>query len=181
MKKRALRDGGSLLVAECGEHLVAFPTGRVVAGRLADGVDVTKSSFDTSRPGERARLPPVAIINGEAWVAWDMGLLLGKRSATHAWVLVRLPYGEGTLRLALRTGRCLAVATPEGRTTLPPSMFARRAGALASAFVVDESIGAGAASVGRLCVCIDVQRLWSPYELQLSAQALGVLPHAVVT
>jgi hypothetical protein len=177
MKKRAVvGSDDTLLVAECGDNMIAFPTGKIVAGRLADGVDVAKSSFDGTRPGEKARLPPVATIDGEQWVAWDMGLLLGKRAANHAWVLVRLPYAGTTLRLALRTGRCLAVAAAGKRLPLPRGMFARRAGALSSAFIVDESIGAGPASVGRLCVCIDVQQLWSAYELQLSAQALGFTP-----
>lgn len=177
MKKRSVAGSDeTLLIAESGDLLVAFPTGKIVAGRLADGVEIAKSSFDGSRPGERARLPPIATIDGEPWVAWDMGLLLGRRAATQAWVLIRVPYADTTLRVALRTGRCLAVAATSKRMALPRGMFARRSGALSSAFLIDETHGAGTASIGRVCVCVDVHHLWTAYELQLSAQSLGMSP-----
>ena len=176
MKRRRsqLASDDAHLIAECGDALIAFPSRRIVAARLAEGIDVLKSPQDRSKPGERAGLPPVAVIDGEQWVAWDMGLLIGKRALNHAWVLVRLPYANTTLRLALRTGRCLAVGEPGARAPLPRGIFSTRVGAVSSAFIVDEALGTGAATVGRLCICIDVQQLWSGYELQLSAKSLGI-------
>ena len=164
------------LIAECGESIVAFPSRRIVAARLSEGVDVVKSAHDRSKPGERGGLPPVAMISGEPWVAWDLGMLIGKRAQTRSWVLVRLPYANTTLRLALRTGRCLAVGQPSTRTVLPRGMFESRPGAVSSAFLIDEGLGAGPGAVGSLCIAIDVAQLWSAYELQLSAKSLGISP-----
>jgi hypothetical protein len=166
----------TFLIVECGGMYLAFPSVRVVGARLADGVEIVKSRFDDSGAGERARLPPVAMIDGESWVAWDLGLLVGRRAARHAWVLVRLSYADTTLRLALRTGRCLAVSAPRERSSLPRGMFMRRPGALGAAFLIDETMNVSREATGQLCLVVDVPQLWNAHELQLSAHALGIMP-----
>jgi hypothetical protein len=164
------------LVAECGDFLFAFDSLRVRRAFLNDGIQVTKSAFDNSRPGERARCPPIASFAGETWVAWDLGLIVKRDSGRRSWLLFDLPYRGSTIGFGLRVGACVAVANLEDLAALPSGMFERRNDACRAVFVVDEKTRIGSAYAGRVGIVIDERRLLTPAELQASAAALGIEP-----
>jgi hypothetical protein len=99
-----------------------------------------------------------------SYVAWDLGERLQTKPLGVAWVLFDVP-GEGGVRapIALRTGPCLAVRPISKVVPLPARLFAAREGAVTGAVASDDATGPGFGLV------LDIDRLWSPRELVLSA------------
>lgn len=156
------------MLVECNGWVFAFASLQLVRVVLDSEVRVVAA------PGANPtrRLPPLALIAGQQWSAWDLGLLFGLPRVKQAWSLFEVAHGTGRLKMALRTGRCLAVAALPNRSPLPPGMFRRRREAVSSAFIMDESMRA-ASGLMPVGLAIDVQRLWTASELALAEETLA--------
>jgi hypothetical protein len=89
-------------------------------------------------------------------------------------LLFEVPNAARKLRLALRTGTCLAVSTIDKRSPLPSGMFARRKGAIVGGFLASDATNLAAQYAARIGVWVDPAKLWSPIELDSSALAIGI-------
>ena len=105
-------------------------------------------------------------IDGHAWAAWDLGVMLGVGSQTVAHVLLRVPWRNGSIRLALRTGPCLAVRRLPPTWPLRPEVFASRLGAVSGAF---DASALGKPAEALMGFVLEPASLWTLAELELSA------------
>lgn len=167
------RPADTFMVVDCAGWLVGFASLALSRAVLAAEVRVVPSRFDQSAPGEKRRVPPVIVIDGVEWAAWDLGLLLGLQRTAHSWILFELASAGRTLKIALRTGPCLSVSTIEKRSALPPGMFVKRKGAVVAAFLASDASNLSATHANRAGIVVDPAKLWTPLELDSSALALG--------
>lgn len=172
--RKLLRPADTFMVVDCAGWLVGFASLALSRAVLAADVKVVQSRFDRSAPGEKRKVPPIVVVDGREWAAWDLGLLLGLERTSHSWILFELKGAERILRIALRTGPCLAVSTIEKRFALPAGMFVKRRGAVFAAFLANEASNLAAAHADRVGICVDPTKLWSPLELEYSALAIGL-------
>jgi hypothetical protein len=129
----------------------------------------SRAAEPAGAPGEP--LPAVVQVGDERFAAWDLGSLLGLRPLAKSWVLLRVAHGGKEVRIALRTGPCLAVQGVRKLMALPPGIFRARRSALTDGFAAPATKGARLhASVG---LWLDPSRLWETHELQASATALA--------
>lgn len=161
---------------ELAKELAVFVDCRdVVLGLSARYVErlVLAAEARTLTPREPAgarKSRPLVEVGGKVYVAWDLASMLGLQPTTRSWLLLRVPYGNDVLPLALRTGICLAVRELGALTPLPSAMFTLRSPALTRAFAVDKVAPRHGRSVG---IFVDVPRLWAEGELAASAAALA--------
>jgi hypothetical protein len=166
--------GGELCVfVRAAQHVLAFPARFVERLALASEVQLQKSG---APPGVKGGEPlELALSNGLAYAAWDLGAMLEVTPQATSWVLLRLPFRGRELALGLRTGACLIVQTLPRTVRLPEGMFRARASALTSGFPVRAVKGRHDALVG---LKVDPLLLWTTKELDASAAALAGHPGA---
>jgi hypothetical protein len=160
-----LGEAGTAVLFRCQSQLLALSTRWVE--RLLMGEEVREEP----RPAGQALAR--AWIGGQAWAAWDLGLLLDVGAQDAAHVLLRLPWRDGAVRLTLRTGPCLAVQRLPPTWPLRSELFAGRRGALSAAFEAGAKGGRSGALLGYL---LDPAALWTPAELDASAALLAPQP-----
>ena len=124
------------LFVRCHEWLVALD------GYWIDRM-VLASELPAAEAGETNLSGPLApglvgklMIDGHAWPAWDLGLILDMDPLESAWVLMRCGLAEGEkVAVALRVGSCISFGPldPKQRTPLPWSMC-RKPGVFDAAF-----------------------------------------------
>jgi hypothetical protein len=89
--------------------------------------------------------------------AWDLGKLLGFTEPPAAWLVMTTSDEPGAPRIALGTGPCVAVASHDGVSPLPPGVVSAPVAAVLGVFVTDAALRERGA--GHLGVRIDPMRL----------------------
>lgn len=144
------------LVVACHTFVAAIPVRFVT--RLVLNEDVTPAPVGG---------PALVQSAGEPFVAANLGTLLDLPPLREAWVMLQVPYAQGAVPLALRTGACLVVRDVRVEAPLPSGLFKARGEAMRGAFVADASRGFnGGALYGLL---LDVTKLWTRAELDAAA------------
>jgi hypothetical protein len=163
---------GLSLVVRCQAWVLAL------AGECVDrvaGSDDLPEPERTLLAGAPAALGLVTPADGVRHAAWDLGRLLDLGDVEGAWVLLRLPFGGGTLPVALRTGPCIGVHAL-ARTAvrpLPAAAFAsERRSAIGGAVALDQ-LGRQAAACGTLGLEVRPEHLLTHAELELCARWLA--------
>jgi hypothetical protein len=146
------------IIVGCHTFACAIPTRVVVRLALMEDVEVVDQEGGT------------LVRSAEEWFAVEnLGTLLSLKPLAGAWVLLRLPYGAGSVNVALRTGPCFAVRPVAVEAPLPPGLFELRGEAVKGAFVAAGS-GVQEALYG---LVLSVEELFSQAELSVAAQALS--------
>jgi hypothetical protein len=155
------RDDELCVVTACHQWVCALPARWVERLVVPHEVAIVASQ-------QRA---PSVLVGERQYGAWNLGTLLGLPPLGAAWVLLRLPYGDRELPIALNTGACLVVQALPPATALPPGAFRARPGAIAGAFA---TVGMrGRATQAALGLWLDPTRLLTADELAASVSALA--------
>ncbi|MGC4088011.1 MAG: hypothetical protein QM756_08960 [Polyangiaceae bacterium] len=152
------------VVFECHAHLCALPSRWVRRLLLADEGRFVRAGLPAGAPlGGRQLLE----VSGQRFAAWDFGELVELPPLSASWALLDLPHRGAVLPLALRIGRCRAVARVPTLARLPEGLWRRRRAAFSAAFAL--TAPGVAARVG---LFLDPTRLWTEAELEASLSTL---------
>jgi len=100
---------------------------------------------------------PSVKIDGAVLPAWNLGALLGLAGPPAAWLVMTTGDEPGAARIALGTGPCIAVASHDAISPLPPGVVGVPTAAVVGVFVTDAALRDR--GVGPLGVRIDPMRL----------------------
>jgi hypothetical protein len=140
----AARDIAELAVmVQFGELVIAIGAQRVARIALADEA--------VTADAQRIELA------GAVLPAWELGTLLGIDEPPAAWLVLATGDEPGAPRIALGTGRCIAVAPHGAVSPLPPGVIAAPPHAVVGVFATDPALRER--GIGPLGVRIDPVRL----------------------
>lgn len=158
--------GAVCVFLHCHRHVLAIPTTQVERLLLFD--EVGREELVTTKLSAGRGVVPVGSLY---YASWDLGQMLGLAPLSSAWVLLRVPFLGGEVRLALKTGPCMAVQPLRSTVALPQGAFRARQEGLSRAFAATEvRFGLGDALVG---LYVNLVRLWTPSELEISDAAVA--------
>lgn len=138
-----------------GELVVAIAAQRVSRIVMADeAVEV---------PG---RATPCIRLGTQVLPAWDLGELLGLSEPRAAWLVIATSDEPSASTIALSTGPCMAVASHDELSALPPGVVSAPAEAVLGVFATDATLRERGA--GHLGVRVDPMRLIGAAALALA-------------
>lgn len=140
------------VIVRAGDLCVALPAARVARLILADDLPVMRDGA-----------PGLVEVAGAPYASWDLGELLGVGKLSAAWVLLAVPASGSDLRVALRTGPCVAVVPMPRWSAVPPRAFVARPRALGRVFSMRELGGTG------IGLAVDPVHLFVRHELEAAA------------
>jgi hypothetical protein len=140
------------VVVRAKDLCVALPAGRVTRLVIADELPVLREGA-----------PGLLDVAGAPYASWDLGELLGVGRLSTAWVLLAVPAGGADVRIALRTGPCVAVVPMPRWSALPPRAFVTRARAMERVFSMRDLGGEG------IGLAVDLAHLFARQELEAAA------------
>jgi hypothetical protein len=140
------------VVVRAGDLLVALPAVRVARLILADELPVLRDGA-----------PGLVEVAGAPYASWDLGELLGVGKLSAAWVLLGVPAAGTEVRVALRTGPCVAVVPMPRWSAVPQRAFVARPRAMGRVFSMRELGGAG------IGLALDPSLLFARHELEAAA------------
>ena len=140
------------VVVRAHDVCVALPAGRVTRLVLGDELPLLRDGA-----------PGIADVAGAHYATWDLGQLLGMPRLSAAWALLTVPFGASQVRVALRTGPCVAVVPLPRSSALPGGAFTARARAIFRAFSMRALGGNG------IGLALDPLHLFARHELGVAA------------
>jgi hypothetical protein len=163
------------LFVRCHEHVLAFDAAWIERILLVEEAGVLEPPAALGVYPQAPRACLGVLTAGDAlWAAWDLGRLIGLPSVRVAYLLVRQPHGGRTVRLALRTDRCLHVGRLPGARLLPlpPGLARARPGLVRGAFPMEplKLRQQGETPVG---LDLDFARLWEASEIAFAQELLS--------
>lgn len=147
------------ILFRCHAWICAFPS--VAAQRLV-AVDEAVSV------SQQVDLRPMVTVGSEAYVAWNLGALLGAPDVEGGWLLLQAHAPSQRPPLALRVGQHLTVLDLESSLPLPSSTFQTRREAFTGAFQLPVGLTHGQPPFG---VLLEPRALWTAVELQAARLA----------
>ena len=161
------------LFVRCHDRLLAFAADWIERVLLPEDVPPVRpaAAMGLAQTAASAACLGSIELDGVAYPAWDLGLLLGLPAVAKAWILLRLPRLQGTLPLALRTDECLHIGPLPARQTsrLPPGIVGTRPRAYRCAFTA-AVLRAKQRPETPVGLEIDLGGLWTDDELSVAEE-----------